>query len=486
APGASAACTATNNVYTLTQADINAGSRANTATATGTPPSGPNVSDPDTQTTTLTASPSLNVVKEVSASASGPWNDTNITVTIGDTVYYRVRVENTGNITLTGLTVSDSIPACVLVRGPDITGDNDADFEVGEEWSYSCFVTAVAGTINNTATADTAETPQDSDTASYTATAALVVDPAIAKAGDPSQASVGETVVFTLTVTNAGNAPAPSVVVTDPLPAIFDVVSVTSVYQAGGNAGTISVTPGPAPYTVTVNLGTLNVTDVVVITITTTVNSLGNPPIVNTATVSTSAQNDPTNNNSAGVTINVQSPTTTQSQTITLPATGFAPNVVTGIPAQSQSLMYAATDIVLEIPSLRIKIPIVGVPKKNGTWDVSWLAKQAGWLEGTAFPSWSGNSVLTSHVYDSNGLPGPFVNLNKLKFGDSIIIHAYGQRYIFEVRTNQVVDPKDESALTHEERSWLTLITCKEYDERTNTYKKRVVVRAVLVSVKWD
>jgi LPXTG-site transpeptidase (sortase) family protein len=133
-----------------------------------------------------------------------------------------------------------------------------------------------------------------------------------------------------------------------------------------------------------------------------------------------------------------------------------------------------------------VKMLIAGIPKKNGTWDVTWLSKQAGWLEGTAFPSWNGNSVLTGHVYDSNGLAGPFVNLNKLKYGDKIIIHAYGQKYTFEVRTNQVVKPNDTSAFKHEEKPWLTLITCKEYDAKTNTYKTRVLVKAVLVSVDWD
>jgi LPXTG-site transpeptidase (sortase) family protein len=54
------------------------------------------------------------------------------------------------------------------------------------------------------------------------------------------------------------------------------------------------------------------------------------------------------------------------------------------------------------------------------------------------------------------------------------------------VRTNQVVDPSDTSAFKHEEKSWLTLITCKEYDVKTDTYKKRVVVRAVLVNVISD
>lgn len=316
----------------------------------------------------------------------------------------------------------------------------------------------------------------------FVPSSSLVADPAVSKGGSPSQVGVGETVVFTLTVTNTGNAPATNVVVTDPVPAMFDIVSVTSVYQAGGNAGTITITPaGPAPSitTVSVDLGTLDITDVVIIRITTRVNAFGNPPYSNTATLNTTSPTDRPANNVSNVIIRSRSGSS-------LPATGFAPNVVTSLPAQPVDLKYAATDVLLEIPSLGIRLPVVGVPKKNGVWDVAWLANQAGWLEGTAFPSWNGNSVLTSHVYLSNGLPGPFVSLHKLKYGDRIIVHAYGEKYIFEVQTNNVVEPNDTSALKHEDKPWLTLITCKEYDEKTKTYKKRVVIRAVLVKVEAD
>jgi LPXTG-site transpeptidase (sortase) family protein len=78
------------------------------------------------------------------------------------------------------------------------------------------------------------------------------------------------------------------------------------------------------------------------------------------------------------------------------------------------------------------------------------------------------------------------VDLGKLKYGEKVILHAYGQKYTFEVRSNEVVDPRDTSAFRHEEKAWLTLITCREYDEKSNMYRKRVVVRAVLVSVTDD
>ena len=741
APGAAMTCPAS---HVVTQADVDNGSYPNTATGDSdqTPPS------TSTVTVNFTQSPSLNIVKEVATASTGPWNDVSVTVNVGDTVHYRVRVLNTGNMTLTGLTVTD--PMCTLVRGTDITGDNDNNFEVGEEWAYTCSVSAVAGTNNNTATADSAQTPADTDDASYTATvipapalnitkdgaldmtvvapntradagdvinytiqvqntgntdltgvvvtdplisgtldcdgtpgAPLVtsgltvtvgntltcsgsyaltqndldtnggsdgdidntatadsnetgpdtdpneetlpltpaiqvdkalnsaifnspneirltytitvqntgnvtlsnlqvtddlvaafpgaasfsvfsltspdftvnpgfngdtdinlldgtdtlavgasgtitlvadvdtggnedfyinlatgfgdapdnttvqddgqagapgfVDPALTKAATPTQASVGDTVTFTITVTNEGNVPAPDVVVTDTLPAMFDV---TAVNVTGAPLGTlVNVVPaigvGPAPYTVTVTIGgvggNLGVTDVVVIQIVTTVNSLGAPPIVNNAGLTTSAATDNLLNNNDSATITLALGPTSS---LTLPSTGFAPNVVTSLAEQPEELKYSATNVLLEIPSLGVKVPIVGVPFKDGGWDVSWLANQAGWLEGSAFPSWDGNSVLTGHVFSANGLPGPFADLGRLKYGDKVIVHVNGQKHIFEIRSSAVVSPNDASAFKHEESSWLTLITCKEYDQKTNTYRKRVIVRAVLLEVK--
>ena len=165
-----------------------------------------------------------------------------------------------------------------------------------------------------------------------------------------------------------------------------------------------------------------------------------------------------------------------------VPVTGFAPNVVTDLSNEPYTI-YADTSITLDIPALSVNIPIVGVPKKDGTWNVSWLTNQAGWLEGSAFPSWNGNSVLTGHVYLSNGKPGPFVKLHELKTGDQVIVHAFGLNYIFEVQTNAIISPTDRSVIKHEERPWITLVTCTDYDPKTSTYKSRFIVRAVLVKV---
>jgi LPXTG-site transpeptidase (sortase) family protein len=167
-----------------------------------------------------------------------------------------------------------------------------------------------------------------------------------------------------------------------------------------------------------------------------------------------------------------------------LPETGFAPGVVTQLPSQPADRAYQNLgDFWLEIPKLNLTMPIVGIPAQGQTWDLTWLWDQAGWLEGTAYPTHAGNSALTGHVYLPNGQPGPFLNLGNLRWGDQIIVHLGGQKYIYEVRQVQQVSPYSLSPLRHEELSWLTLITCREYDARTNTYRSRTVVRAVLVKI---
>ncbi len=170
-----------------------------------------------------------------------------------------------------------------------------------------------------------------------------------------------------------------------------------------------------------------------------------------------------------------------------MPEVGFAPQRGTVLSAQPAEKAYADLgDLWLEIPRLGVQMPIVGVPQQaDGEWDVSWLGDQAGWLNGTAFPTYEGNSVLTGHVYDAYGNPGPFVYLNWLWWGDEVIVHAWGAQYVYEVRqVMQVAPGATSSVIKHEELPWVTLITCRGYDEASNSYKYRVVVRAVLVDVK--
>ncbi len=167
-----------------------------------------------------------------------------------------------------------------------------------------------------------------------------------------------------------------------------------------------------------------------------------------------------------------------------MPATGFAPDRITNIKPQPKEAQYKDLGgIRLSIPNLQLQTEIVGVSPTTNGWDLSWLWNQAGYLQGTAFPTYQGNSVITAHVSLPNGKPGPFANLSSLKYDDPIKVYAWGNTYIYRVRSIERVLPDDRSAFRHEEESWLTMITCQGFDEASGEYLWRLVVRAALVEV---
>jgi LPXTG-site transpeptidase (sortase) family protein len=168
-----------------------------------------------------------------------------------------------------------------------------------------------------------------------------------------------------------------------------------------------------------------------------------------------------------------------------LPATGFAPGRHTPLPDFAAKNLYQNLgDLWLEIPALNLRVTIVGVPTNSEGWDLTWLWDQAGYLEGTAFPTLPGNSALTGHIYLADGSPGPFVNLADLYWGKELVLHAYDRRYIYQVRQVRRVLPENLSVLQHEKYDWLTLITCEGFDETSDSYLRRVVVRGVLIRVE--
>jgi LPXTG-site transpeptidase (sortase) family protein len=77
------------------------------------------------------------------------------------------------------------------------------------------------------------------------------------------------------------------------------------------------------------------------------------------------------------------------------------------------------------------------------------------------------------------------VDLNELQWGDRVIVHLNGSSYVFEVRSKHTVKPDDMSLVEREEDyAWLNLLTCQGFDEESNVYQYRLIVRAVLVDVE--
>ena len=148
-PGATAACTASNNVYTLTLDDITAGSVLNTATASTSYETDPVTDDDEVTTETLpvreislTKTPSVTTFKSV-----------------GDTITYTYTITNTGNLELfpTYTVVDDKIALvdCPLTPDPLVPGatvDCTGDYAITQD-------DLDAGTVVNHATAFANYTP---------------------------------------------------------------------------------------------------------------------------------------------------------------------------------------------------------------------------------------------------------------------------------------------------------------------------------------
>jgi LPXTG-site transpeptidase (sortase) family protein len=300
------------------------------------------------------------------------------------------------------------------------------------------------------------------------------VDLSVLKTASDNSVNTGDQVTFTITVKNSGPSDATGVEVKDTKTAEFSYVSDNpskGTYDRNTNIWTV---------------GDLANGETATLDITVKATKPGNyKNQVAVTAMGIYADTNPANNNAeTKVSVKDDDPGPKPiTNPFLIPVTGFQPGVVTDLSRVPHETYLATAEVTLEIPSLGVKIPIVGVPKKDGTWNVAWLGNEAGWLEGSAFPSWKGNSVLTGHVYLYNGKPGPFAKLIDLQYGDKVIVHAYGQKYTFVVQTNMAVKPNDSSVMKHEETPWLTLITCRDYDAKNDTYINRTVVRAALLTI---
>jgi len=98
APGESVTFTAT---YTITQADMDAGIVTNTVMAAGEDPVGNTVEDDDTAIILASQNPELEITKSVEPQPQ---------VFPDEMVTYTIEIENTGNVLLTNLLVSDQVP----------------------------------------------------------------------------------------------------------------------------------------------------------------------------------------------------------------------------------------------------------------------------------------------------------------------------------------------------------------------------------------
>ena len=228
--------------YTVTQTDIDNGSYTNTASGTGNADTDGDgvgdtpVTDDDSATASTSPMASLELLKD------GVFNDENGDgfAQVGETVSYTFTVTNTGNVTISNITISD--PLVNVVGGPI------ASLAPGQSDNSTFTATYVltqagidAGSVLNLATA-TGEDPNGDPVEDESEDPTPVTPPSDPNCPDCTEtelpqnpelellkdgvfndengdgfAQVGETVSYTFTVTNTGNVTISNITISDPL-----------------------------------------------------------------------------------------------------------------------------------------------------------------------------------------------------------------------------------------------------------------------------
>ncbi|HEY8577175.1 MAG TPA: SdrD B-like domain-containing protein [Devosia sp.] len=227
--------------YFLTQADLDNGSRPNTASVSGrwgtnsSNGSSLNATASDNATVPALSNPGLTLIKALESAADVG----NPRTSVGDVVRYRFTVTNTGNTTLNSVTITDSLPGVapdpagafnIGTLAPGASSTVYADYPVTQ-------TDIDAGVAQNSATAGAVYGPGSTPITTPTSSvqtplyrqSSLTLDKTLASTIPPVPRA-GTMVTWTVTATNTGNTTLSNLVVTDPFPgAVVAPASLTSL-----------------------------------------------------------------------------------------------------------------------------------------------------------------------------------------------------------------------------------------------------------------
>jgi uncharacterized repeat protein (TIGR01451 family) len=217
--------------HTVSQGDIDNGGVVNPALAynnTASASTDQGATGSDSASVHLVQSPHLTLDK--TATVPGGTADT-----AGEVISYAITVTNDGNMTLTGVSVSDPSVSdlAAVTSGGFNAGDtnHDGKLDLGEAWQYTASHTVTqaelnaGGTIDNTASVSTAQGASSSDSTSVTVvqpqTSGITIDDNanISQLVDPGGdgAGVGDLIQFAFQITNTGTTTLTSMAVSDTL-----------------------------------------------------------------------------------------------------------------------------------------------------------------------------------------------------------------------------------------------------------------------------
>ena len=216
APGSSITCSGT---HTINQSDLNAGSYANIACVNDGIDGAAAVCDDET--VTADQNPSIEAIKVLADNAD---EDGSTDVSLGDTLFFSIVARNTGNVTLTDVTVDDDLTGttdapCASTLAPGATCEivvpyvvTQADVDAGEVEN--------TGTVEGNPPSGPPVTGSDPEEVPVPQNPAIDADKVLFANADEDgdgEVSLDDTLTYRITATNTGNVTLASVTVEDVL-----------------------------------------------------------------------------------------------------------------------------------------------------------------------------------------------------------------------------------------------------------------------------
>ncbi len=191
--------------------------------------------------------------------ATGVWTVGALAVGQSETLAVQVELAVTPPVSNVSEITSSDLP------DPDSTPDNG---DPGEDDQDDVTINPPGTPTDNDDDEDKPSTSSSSPSADTSTGSALITDPALLKSVTPEDAVTGETVIWTINVSNPTSGTMENVVVTDTVPSMFEVVRVSTSQGDASAAGN----------SITANIGTLEPGESAVINVETVANDLAAPP----------------------------------------------------------------------------------------------------------------------------------------------------------------------------------------------------------------
>ena len=136
------------------------------------------------------------------------------------------------------------------------------------------------------------------------------------------------------------------------------------------------------------------------------------------------------------------------------------------------------------ISSIDLDTIVKYVPYDGLSWKIAGLNTEVVWMGDTSWPGLGGNTGLSAHLSLPDGSDGPFRHLSELKEGDIVELYTVENKYIYSVRSQEVVSESDLSVLQSTDQSQITMITCTDWNEAMDSYLNRLIVYSDLVDIQ--